>query len=273
MSIKAKPRQAPLLPKVPAHAAIKLVGLGGVGAIIARYGGLFLASPALDCDARLVLIDGDEYEPGNSRRMFFKTCGNKAAIVRAELLEYLADSRLTILAVESYLTADNMHEFLHDGDVVILAVDNHRTRKLVSDYVSTKLNNVCLISAGNDPVGPDSSGRVSRGTYGNCQVYIRQDRCEVTSPLTRWHPEIENPTDRAPNEVSCAEMAVSTPQILFANLMAASAALNALYRYLCDGPIFGEVAFDVIDAVMRPVPLPNPAAARRRQNPVPVKGG
>jgi len=265
MPITTKPRQAPLVPKLPAGATIKLVGLGGVGAIIARFGGLFLASPALDCDARLVLIDGDKYEPGNAGRMFFKTCGNKAAIVRAELLEYLADSRLTILAVESYLTAENMHQLLHDGDVVILAVDNHRTRKLVSDYVSTNLANVCLISAGNDPVGPDGSGRVLRGTYGNCQVYIRRDGREVTPPLTYWHPEIEHPADHAPHEASCAEMAVSTPQILFANLLAASSALNALYRYLCDGPILGEVAFDIIDAVMRPVPLPDRSETSRAQ--------
>jgi hypothetical protein len=226
-----------------------------VGAIVARFGGLFLASPALDRDARLVLIDGDDYQADNAGRMLFRSCGNKAAVLRDEMLEYLADSHLTILAIESYVTSSNIRRLLQDGDIVILAVDNHRTRKLVSDYCASNLDNVCVISAGNDPAGQDNSGRVLRGTYGNCQVFIRENGQHVTPSLTQWHPEIDQPADQIPTEQSCAEMISSVPQILFANLMAASCALDALYRYLCGGPNFSEVAFDILDARMQPVPL------------------
>ncbi len=52
------------------------------------------------------------------------------------------------------------------------------------------------------------------------------------------------------------ELAASAPQILFTNLLTASTALNALYRYLCDMESHAEVSFDMLDAVMRPLPLP-----------------
>ncbi len=233
--------------------SVKVVGIGGVGIIVARFASLFLASLATDKNIRLVLIDGDTFEPANAERMFFKTCGNKAAVLKDELVDNLVDSRLTIVTVEEFLQPDNIARLLQEGDIVILAVDNHRTRKLASDHVSRTLRNCCLISAGNDPAGPDSSGRMRRGTYGNCQTYIRKDGRDVTPSLTQWHPEIEQPSDQLPTDQPCTEMIASVPQILFANLTAASCALNAMYRYLCAGPDLGEVAFDVVDGVMRPV--------------------
>ena len=233
--------------------SVKVVGIGGVGIIVARFASLFLASLATDKNIRLVLIDGDTFEPANAERMFFKICGNKAAVLKNELVDNLVDSRLTIVTVEEFLQPDNITRLFQEGDIVILSVDNHRTRKLASDHVSRTLRNGCLISAGNDPAGPDGSGQMRRGTYGNCQTYIRKDGRDITPSLTQWHPEIAQPSDQLPTDQSCTEMITSVPQILFANLTAASCALNAMYRYLCGGPDLGEIAFDIVDGVMRPV--------------------
>ena len=79
---------------------------------------------------------------------------------------------------------------------------------------------------------------------------------EMTPPLTRFHPEIAHPADKLPTDASCVELAASMPQILFTNLATASCALGALHRYLSTGEPHAEVAFDTLDAVMRPVPLP-----------------
>ena len=202
-----------------------------------------------------MLIDGDAFEPQNASRMLFSEHGNKAAVVRDDLTEGLGESYLSIVAVEEYVTPDNLPRLVREGDTVLLAVDNHATRKLVSDHART-LSDVCLVSGGNDGVGPDSAGTVQRGTYGNVQVFVRRAGQDVTPPLTEFHPEIADPADRTPTEVSCTEALASTPQILFANLAVASAILNAFWLHLCDALHYPEACLDIHDARMQPMPLP-----------------
>ena len=240
-------------PLLARHRALKVIGLGGVGGIVARYAAVWLAG--LDEELPLVLVDGDAFEPRNARRMLFRRCGNKAAVLAEELSEHLGDA-LSIVAVEEYVGPDNVERLVRGGDLVLLAVDNHATRKLVGDRCAA-LDDACLISGGNDGVGPDASGRVLRGTYGNVQIHWREGGRDRTPPLDRMHPEIARPADRRPDEASCGELLAAVPQILFTNLAAASAMLNALRAYL-DGELrYAEACFDVLDALMRPVlPLP-----------------
>src|SRR5262247_1177656 len=89
-------------PVLPDGACIRVVGLGGVGGIVARYGAMFLASLGVPC--RLVLVDGDTFEPSNATRMFFGSHGNKAAVVCAELIERFEDSSVALIAVEEFVT-------------------------------------------------------------------------------------------------------------------------------------------------------------------------
>jgi len=247
-------RTRPFIPHLPEHGSVKVIGLGGVGGIVARYGAVFLAS--LDRSVRLVLIDGDSFEPKNTGRMLFLNHGNKAAVVREDLLEYLGDTRLSIVAIQEYVTQENIDRLIQEGDIVIVAVDNHATRKLVSDFCTTQRQTTCLISGGNDGIGKDSAGRQQRGTYGNCQIYVRREGVDVTPPLTHMHPEIAKPQDHLPSEKDCTELAISVPQILFANLLAASAILNTLWLQLCGALHYGEICFDVAEGLMRPLPLP-----------------
>ena len=223
--------KGPLWPNITENTAIKLIGLGGVGGITARYLAMFLAS--IDRTVRLVLIDGDSFEQSNATRMYFSDYGNKAVTTQRELLDRFADSPLMLTAVEEYVTPENIDRLIRDGDIVILAVDNHATRKTVSDFCTSRLEEVCLISGGNDGVGQDASGRETRGTYGNCQVYIRRAGRDITPSLTQYHPEIRDPADKNPSDESCTELVESVPQILFANLAAASAILNAFWLFCC----------------------------------------
>ena len=245
-----------LRPRLPSNCAVKLIGLGGVGSIEARYGAVFLAS--LGQEVRLVLIDGDEFEYSNASRMLFTGYGNKATVLRNELLTRFADSCLSLLAVEEYATPDNVGRLVQSGDICLLCVDNHATRKLLNDHCS-RLANVCLISGGNDGVGKDFSGAVRRGTYGNVQIYVRRNGRNLTPSLTEHHPEIASPADKLPGDRSCTELVASTPQILFANLAVASAMLNALFLHLSGALHYGEISFDIADGLMRPaMPLPQP---------------
>jgi molybdopterin/thiamine biosynthesis adenylyltransferase len=243
--------ETPFEPRLAENTSIKLIGLGGVGGIVARYLSIFLAS--LQRTLRLVLIDGDDYETINKSRMLFTAHGNKASVTWAELRTHFADSSLTMAAIQEYVTRSNIERLIHNGDIVILAVDNHATRKLVSDFCRSSLDNVCLISGGNDGVGLDSSNQVTRGTYGNCQIYIRSDGRNLNQEITRYHPEIRHPADKNPTEENCTELMQSVPQILFSNLAAASAILNAFWLYCCDALHYSELGFDIADGLMRPV--------------------
>lgn len=243
------PRNKTLRPRLPDNANIKIIGLGGVGGIVARYASVFLAAQYKD--ARLVLIDGDKFEPSNATRMLFGRYGNKAVVTRAELAPRFRHSRLSIQVVKEYVRPENIKTLIRSGDIVLLCVDNHSTRKLVDDHC-TKLKNVCLISGGNDGVGKDSTGAVRRGTCGNVQVYLRRAGKNRSAQLSQYHPEIRDPKDKPPHALNCTELVVSTPQILFANLAVASAMCNALLLYLSGHLHYGECSFDIAEALMRP---------------------
>ena len=244
------------LPQIPPDFSVKLIGLGGVGGIVARYLAIFLA--AQRSSSRLVLIDGDSFEPSNATRMLFSACGNKASVLRAELLPRIEESLLTLLAIEEYVTPENIHRLLREDDLVILAVDNHASRKLVNDFCATQLRHVCVISGGNDGVAPSSHGVPRRGTYGSVQVFLRRDGQDASPSLARFHPEIAHPADRHPLDKNCTELITSVPQILFTNLQVATSILGTLWLYLCGDLHYSEVTFDLADALMRPVSLPRP---------------
>ena len=256
MSQPVLPPNELLQPRIAPNLSVKVIGLGGVGGPVARYLAVFLAAQSVP--SRLVLIDGDSFEPSNASRMIFGNCGNKATVLHAELLPRVAESLLTLLAIEEYVSAENISRLIRENYVVVLAVDNHATRKLVNDYCASELANVCLISGGNDGVSAAPNARVQRGTYGNVQIFLRRGGQDASPSLTRFHPEIAQPTDHHPSEKSCTEIVASVPQILFTNLLVATSILGSFWLHLCDKLHYSEVAFDLADAVMRPVPIPAP---------------
>lgn len=216
---------------------IKVVGVGGIGCALLPFLARYLNSSG--GQARITLIDGDEFERRNAERQAFDTLGNKARVKAEELArEFPA---LSFRAVPEYLTEANIGHHLQEGDVIFLGVDNHKTRKLVSDHCE-KLSTVILISGGND------------FTDGNVQVHIREGGEDRTAPITRFHPEIQHPQDRSPAEMSCEElMASQAPQLLFTNLAIASAMLNAFYAWREGKLTYGEVYIDVIRGKSNPV--------------------
>lgn len=244
-----------LRPKLPQDCTVRVIGLGGVGSIVARYGAVFLASRQQN--ASMFLIDGDKFEPSNASRMLFGRHGNKAVVVRKELLPRFKQSQLGIAAVNEYITQDNIKHLITEKNIVILCVDNHVTRKLVSDHCAN-LKNICLISGGNDGVGKDSGGKVRRGSYGNVQIYVRRNGKDITPSLKQYHPEIADPKDKHPADLNCTELVVSKPQILFSNLAVASGMLNTLLLYLSGKLHYGELSFDIAEGLCRPTIGLNP---------------
>ena len=122
MSLRAtSSRREPLVPRLPPDPAIKVIGLGGVGAIVVRYLALFLAS--VSRSVRLVLIDGDSFELSNASRMIFGDCGNKATVTRDELLPRFRESAVAISAIPEFISEENISRLL-----LFLTHPTHPTR-------------------------------------------------------------------------------------------------------------------------------------------------
>ena len=223
----------------------RVIGVGGIGQIVATYLVRYLASLAVP--ARVVLIDGDVFEHGNESRMsvprFFE---NKAATLAETLTAACRATKVSILPVPEYVRTDNLSRLIHSGpgESVLMCVDNHATRKLVGDHCE-QLDDVCLVSGGNDGVGPDSSGFLRQGTAGNVQVLMRRDGRSLTPGIGDLHPEIATPRDVVPDDDGCDAVLGSAPQILFTNLTAAGCMLNTWWLYSRGELHYSELVFDI----------------------------
>ncbi len=237
------------------RASVVIIGLGGVGIPLARTVVRFLASvcqtAADDRGVEVVLCDGDAFNHENLYRMDVPEFGNKAQVLGLALLDAIDCPNLTIRWVTQYVSSANVDQLIADGDCVLLACDNHRTRKLVGEHCAERMDNVVLISGGNDGLEEGLAG-----TYGNVQVHVRSEGRDLTAPLTRFHPEIADPQDQSPDDISCLELAAAgVPQLSFTNLAVASAICNALLRLMMPGdgqPMYDEVALDVWEATSLP---------------------
>lgn len=216
---------------------LKIIGIGGIGCALLPYLARYLATSGES--ARLTLVDGDAFEARNGDRQAFSELGNKAKAKASELARQFGG--LSFRAIPEYVTPENAGRVIRSGDVVFLGVDNHKTRRVVSDHCQI-LPDVTLISGGNDY------------TDGNVQVYVRQAGRDVTLPPTRFHPEIAEPKDRSPHEMSCDELSQdAAPQLLFTNLAVASAMLNAFYAWRLDKLQYGEVYLDILEGKTSPI--------------------
>jgi molybdopterin/thiamine biosynthesis adenylyltransferase len=224
---------------------IKVIGIGGVGSAVAQALAQFLAFREAACP--LWLIDGDFYEERNRERVFFQSYGNKAEAKAREFAAAL-NGRVSILPVARYVTSRNARRLIEERDIIFLCVDNHATRKTVSQRAQ-RLKDVILISGGNDGIEKGQAG-----TFGNVQIYRRENARELTSPLTRFHPEIAHPQDRSPDQLGCAALvAQAAPQLLFTNLAVASAMLGTFYAWLTDRLDYEELYLDLACGQMTPV--------------------
>ncbi|MBI4573667.1 MAG: ThiF family adenylyltransferase [candidate division NC10 bacterium] len=224
---------------------IKVIGIGGIGCALLPHLARYLRAGGEP--ARVTLVDGDAFEPRNADRQAFSESGNKAKVKAVEMARQFEG--LSFRAMPEYVTPENVGRIIRSGDVVFLGVDNHKTRRLVSDHCQV-LGDVVLISGGNDY------------TDGNVQVYLRRAGRDVTLPLTRYHPEIADPKDRSPHEMSCDELArEAAPQLLFTNLAVASAMLIAFYACRLGKLQYGEVYLDILEGKTNPIarpPTPEP---------------
>jgi hypothetical protein len=199
-----------------------VIGLGGVGGLFLRLLVPFLYHE--EGVATVLAVDGDDFEERNRARMWFDRLGPKATVLAEELAAAYGD-RVTLLPVPHYVTPQRARRLLREGDVVFCLPDNHATRRVVERRCA-RLRDVALFSGGNDGVEGENTG-----TFGNVQIYLRADGRDVTNPISAYHPEIAQPSDRLPTAAGCAAAAESAPQLLFTNAAVAASIAGAYYAW------------------------------------------
>lgn len=229
---------------------VVVVGLGGIGSWLTAMLSRYLAHRPEKDFWQIILVDGDDYEPGNAARQLFPSLSvlpNKADCTAGSI-----HSRVTAGSIPAFLGDEppardgirviHARNVLRSGDVVFTCVDNHKARKHIAS-VCQELPDVVLISGGNDL------------TDGNVQVYVKEEERELTPTITAYHPEIARPLDKSPHEMSCEELAESgTPQLIFTNVQAAVLMASAFYRHLEQKTPLPETYFDIV--ALKCVPRP-----------------
>jgi len=190
---------------------VVIVGLGGITThLYVPIGELLVHSTGLP--KKLVLIDGDDFSERNLGRQGIsrQDLGRK----KAEFYVQRMGKRfpdLSVMGYPEFLVRKNVDEFIPERSIVFSAVDNHATRLLVSGRVQ-KFKDSILISGGNEIWD------------GNVQVYVKAAGRPRTKPIEGIHPEIAQPADKNPGEMSCEErLAMSGgEQVLATNMMVAA---------------------------------------------------
>jgi hypothetical protein len=210
---------------------ILVIGLGGVGTALLSPLCRYLAYAGVGERIPLMLFDGDDFERKNRERQDFQGSGNKAQVKAREMRRLFPE--LSLRAVPEFITSANASFYIQPGDLVFLAVDNHASRKIVS-HQCEEMDSIVLISGGNE------------WSDGNVQIHVKREGEDLTSPLTRFHPEIEAAADET-TLFSCDDHArAGDPQLLFTNLMVASHMLNTFYALTKGELSYEELYFDIV---------------------------
>ena len=211
---------------------IVIVGLGGIGSVLINTLARYVDSNMSMYPSSILLVDGDDYEVKNTQRQEFTSFGNKAVVKCNELTRRFQNIEFT--NCPEFISEENIQNIIKEKMIVFVGVDNHTTRKLVSDYAK-KLNDIIIISGGNEL------------TDGNVQIFIRKGGIDVTPSLTDYHPEIQDPQDKSPLDMSCEELSHSAPQLFFTNFMVAAHMCSAFYNIIeKDNYKISEVYFDLL---------------------------
>ena len=193
----------------------------------------------------MVLRDGDTFEARNDGRQM--SCPalegqHKVEVLSGMILSQVHDSfevvtdTLWITGMESALPLlfDAKKEQGPDEYLLIVnAVDNDATRAMIYDAIDEVPKvNVLVIDPANDLI------------TGNVMCWIRdsQGNEPFLHPRERYK-QIKEPKDRPPGG-GCAEQTESTPQLITANMMAATIALHMVWVFLEGGVLADEAHFD-----------------------------
>ena len=224
---------------------VVMLGAGGTGAHIAPH--LYRLLYALKRPVKFIICDGDKVEPKNLVRQNFTQADlgeNKARVIAERYSEafgletsYVPSFIESVERLEELVKPEVIYTggYVHNGEggllvretvpelvILIGAVDNNRSRKLCHE-VFLQARDLIYIDSGNG----EYTGQIVCG--------VRRAGKTFYKSVGMLYPEVNDPEDLFPTEVSCAEASVSAPQTIVANLMAATAVVTMIYNILVMG--------------------------------------
>ena len=234
---------------------ITMLGAGGTGGYIAPH--LYRLLHTLDRFVEVTIADGDIVEEKNLVRQNFiaSDLGRNKAQVLAERYalafgmeaQYIPDFIESEERLSKLVEPDTYPEWLYpekrpeELSILIGAVDNNRSRQLCHQ-VFKKADDLIYIDSGNG----EYTGQVVCGIRRKGRTYYK--------PVGDVYPDVLEKTDKFPTELSCAEAAISAPQSITANIMAATAVISYIYNILVLGSIeVRNVTFSTKTVNLKPV--------------------
>lgn len=196
----------------------------------------------------LTLVDGDTFNPRNALR---QGCGTGSKLIQR--MRSLQDSmlrksylqRLKVQGVNSYINPLNMAEIIpavgrlnpanqeaneifsnaekYDTSVIFLCVDNAKTRYEVSKYAEQHMSDVIVINGGNEK------------TTGHVTIFEVTNGVKKDPNLYEIYPNINDTTDKRPDELACTSIAPQHDQIAVTNSIVANAMMALFNKWVRDG--------------------------------------
>lgn len=245
---------------------ILMLGSGGTGGHIAPN--LYRLLYSLDRPCKIIIADGDIAEQKNLIRQNFISADlgkNKAQILAeryasafgmeiAYIPEFIEteEKLFDLIRPESFPASPYSYQRIEETVILIGAVDNNKSRQLCHK-VFQKAENLIYIDSGNG----EYTGQVVCGIRRKGKTYYK--------PIGDLYPDILENTDKFPTELSCAEAAVSAPQSIVANIMAATAVISYLYNILVLGSIeVRSVTFSTKTVNLKPVIIKRSTKIKRK---------
>ena len=224
---------------------IVMLGAGGTGGYAAPH--IYRLIHTLNRPARFLVADGDIVEEKHLVRQNFihADLGRNKAAVMAE--RYASAFGMEIAYLPEFIENEDALAALTAPDysrkelaILIGAVDNNRSRQMCHEAFM-RAKELVYIDSGNGQY----TGQVVCGIRRNGRTYYK--------PVGTLYPDVLADTDKFPTELSCAEAAISAPQSVVANVMAATAILSYLYDILVLGDItVRNVTFSTKTIHMKP---------------------
>jgi len=213
-----------------------IIGCGGTGGYVVRDLARMIAvsNEKYNRQDEMLLIDQDEISESNISRQNFSPSDigqNKAAVLSAR---YSTAFSMSIPYIESYATYDLLSEVIGELQNVILVgcVDNNATRHILHSAYSNFSNISAYIDSGNHEFSGQVVFAAKKLLYSTNGGASSNRNIRIPDVVERF--SIGN-DDKHPSEMSCADHAVSSPQNIATNLMAAMVVLG-----YCNSIIFNS---------------------------------
>jgi hypothetical protein len=223
--------------------SVFVIGVGGTGGYIASPLARLIAYHPSTENAKVMFIDGDEFEEKNQTRQIVGDAQIGVNKARA-MVDFCSFQGLNnveykdeFISMSSFVPLLNRSE----SPLVICSVDNDATREAVIAAIesSCKEKDFFFLTPGNSDTIEESRGQTL--WYGK----IAGQQYGINPALV--YPNIENPVDSIPEKGSCALNAPSRPQLISTNFMAAGITLMCIQNIL-DGflePKFSGMFFNL----------------------------